>query len=204
MSVLHVVTGSPSQRRSPLGAGTGRSGRGTRTVPLVAAGSAAGAWLLVLAGELSGAAQVLHHDEVVGGVYPTWAGLGLFVAGWVVMSAAMMLPTTLLVLARLDRGRAAWRTGTEGAFLAGFVLVWTAFGVTALALDMAVHGLVEGTAPLATRPSLVAAGLLALAGAVQLMPATRVPWLPAGISARAPRCPRHRPFVLGGTTAPCA
>ena len=140
---------------------------------MIVVASVAGAWLLVLAGEVSGAAHVLHHDEVLGGIYPTWAGLGLFLAGWMVMSAAMMVPATLPVLVRMDRGGAAWRTGTAGAFLAGFVVVWVAFGLAALALDMAVHGLVEEVAALAARPSLVAAGLLGVAGAVQLMPSTR-------------------------------
>ncbi len=172
MSVLHLVTESPSQRRSPLGAGTGRSSEGARTVPLVVVASVAGAWLLVVAGELSGAAHVLHHDEVLRGIYPIWVGLGLFLAGWMVMSAAMMLPATLPVLARVGSGGAAWRTGTAGAFLAGFVAVWAAFGLAALAVDMAVHGLVEVT-PVAARPSLVAAGLLGLADMVQLMPSTR-------------------------------
>ncbi len=135
--------------------------------------SVAGAWLLVLAGEVSGAARVLHHDEILGGSHPAWAALGLFLAGWMVMCAAMMLPAALPVLAGPDSGPTAWRAGNEGAFLAGFVLVWTAFGVAALAVDMGVHRLVEGAPPLATRPSLVAAGLLGVAGAVKLMPSTR-------------------------------
>ena len=173
MSVLHLVTESVSQRRSPFGAGTTRSGRSATALPPVVLGAVAGAWLLVLAGELSGAAQVLHHDEVLGGIYPTWAALGLFVAGWTVMSSAMMLPATLPALTRLDRGGPQWRAGTAWAFVAGFVVVWAGFGVAALGFDMAVHRAVEGVAPLAARPTLVAAGLLALAGAVQMMPSTR-------------------------------
>lgn len=171
MSVIHALADSPSQRRTPLGAGTGGWSHRSGAVPFVAVASVAGAWLLVLAAELSGMARVLHHGQVLGG--PTWAGLALFLVGWTVMSAAMMLPASLPVLARADRGEPAWRSATAMAFVAGFVAVWAAFGTAALAFDVAVHGVVEAVAPLAARPTLVAAGLLGLAGAAQLMPSTR-------------------------------
>jgi predicted metal-binding membrane protein len=127
------------------------------------------AWLLVLAGELSGAGRVLHHNEVLGETFPAWTGVGLFLAGWVVMCAAMMLPAAVPVLVRGDRTAAGTvGAGASYAFVAGFLLVWAGFGAVALALDTGVHRLVDSVPTLADRPSLVTAGLLALAGAAQL------------------------------------
>ncbi len=83
--------------------------------------------------------------------------------GWGLMAVAMMLPTAIPLIAAA--GRAS--RGTPIAFLtAGFLGVWTAFGVALLA------GLgLLGALPLSRfdlRPELAAAAALALAGVYQL------------------------------------
>jgi predicted metal-binding membrane protein len=67
--------------------------------------------------------------------------LGFYVSVWVVMMAAMMLPSAAPMVAvhsaverrRRELGRAAKRGGSA-AFVGGYLLVWTAFGLVAYAL----------------------------------------------------------------------
>jgi predicted metal-binding membrane protein len=53
------------------------------------------------------------------------------------------------------------------AFLAGYAVVWSAFGALAFSGDVVVHDVVDSTPWLAARPWLIAGGVLALAGAFQ-------------------------------------
>ncbi|MGH8952995.1 MAG: DUF2182 domain-containing protein [Acidimicrobiia bacterium] len=69
---------------------------------------------------------------------------GLMVMMWAVMMAAMMLPSAVpMVLAydRMDGRSAEGRTGSTSAFIAGYVLVWTAFAVGATGLQWVLHDL---------------------------------------------------------------
>ncbi|HEX2193288.1 MAG TPA: DUF2182 domain-containing protein [Acidimicrobiales bacterium] len=128
-------------------------------------------WSLVIGAELTGVARHLGHDAVLEGSQPAAAGLGLFLTGWLVMVAAMMLPTIPAVEVP-EAPPAAPRRGL-GAFLGGFAIVWAGVGLAALGFDMVVHRVVDAFPTLEARPWLVAAGALGLAGTVQLMPATR-------------------------------
>jgi predicted metal-binding membrane protein len=60
------------------------------------------AWAVMVVAEVTGASRYLHHDAVLGGASPPWAGLCLFLLGWLVMVAAMMLPGTLPALSRVQ------------------------------------------------------------------------------------------------------
>lgn len=71
------------------------------------------------------------------------------------------------------RGAARAATARPGAFLAAFAAVWTVLGLLAFAGDVALHRVVDATPRLAARPRLIEAGVLALAGAYQLMPLER-------------------------------
>ena len=76
-----AVTGSPSPRRTPVGAATVRAPErrvdGRRAVILVAAI----AWSLVAAAEVTGVTRHLGHDALFEGDLPAGTGLGLFLAG---------------------------------------------------------------------------------------------------------------------------
>ncbi len=100
---------------------------------------------------------------------PLGLRLVLFVAGWTLMSVAMMLPTSLpLVTAVHTMTRGAWPL--LGLLVAGYLLVWALFGVAAYAADAALHGLVAASSRLAERTGLIPAGLLLAAGLFQFSP----------------------------------
>jgi predicted metal-binding membrane protein len=93
----------------------------------------------------------------------------IYVGGWLLMSAAMMLPTTLPLLeifrrvsaARADRGLLL------ALVIAGYLGVWGAFGVVAHVADFGLHALVGRSVWLTFNGWLVGAGVLALAGLFQ-------------------------------------
>jgi predicted metal-binding membrane protein len=69
----------------------------------------------------------------------------VFVAGWTLMVVAMMLPTSLPLVAlfrTLVRGRPD-RTRLTVLLIAGYLAVWTLFGVLVYCGDWILHGAVE-------------------------------------------------------------
>jgi predicted metal-binding membrane protein len=103
-----------------------------------------------------------------------WLAFALFLIAWQAMIAAMMLPSSLPLvrLFNLASSGAPARTRATAAFLCGYALVWTAFGAAAFAGDALVHHLIADNAELRANRSIIVAGLLALAGAVQFSPLT--------------------------------
>ncbi len=139
---------------------------GTRhlTPPAAVALVCAAAWVLVIVAEVTGVGRHLHHDAVLHTGAPSWAAVALFLAGWLVMVAAMMLPATLPALRGWALPGGAPATAVVARFLAGFAGVWTAAGAFALGFDAAVHEVVHAVPTLTNRRWLVAASLLAVAG----------------------------------------
>jgi predicted metal-binding membrane protein len=132
----------------------------------------AGSWATLVVAEATGAGAALHHHALIEGGTPIGIAVPLFLGGWLVMVVAMMLPASLPTIRlvetaamRLNRPRRA-----RAAFLASFAMVWTAFGLAAFLGDVGLHHLVDATPWLAARPSLIEAGILALAGGYQLLP----------------------------------
>jgi predicted metal-binding membrane protein len=122
-------------------------------------------WLVV------GAGGVGHHGTVL----ERSAGplrLGAFLAVWLVMIGAMMLPTVVPMVRLFGAvtARAPGPTAARLSFLAGYLAVWTAFAVLALLADQAVQALVAVWAWLAARPDLVLGATLVLAGGFQFSP----------------------------------
>lgn len=134
------------------------------TASELVATACAAAWALLVIGSLTGVNRHLGHDAIVEGPLPPPVGLGVFLAGWLVMVAAMMLPGAQPALAPRRQ---------QARFLGGFGLVWAAAGVAALGLDTLVHEAADGIPAVASRPAVVGASLLAVAGALQLAPSTR-------------------------------
>jgi predicted metal-binding membrane protein len=127
------------------------------------------AWAAAIVAHATGRAHGLHHDVLLGHG-PVHAGaLAAFAVAWVVMVAAMMLPSAVPLLrlfAAVSRHQP--RSGQVlAAFVGGYLTVWTLFGWLAFGFDGAVHAVVDASPWLAARPWLVATGTLAMAGAFQ-------------------------------------
>ena len=92
-----------------------------------------------------------------------------YVSGWVLMTVAMMLPTTLPLLAIF--GRITYGRPDRGLLVTlliiGYLSIWTAFGLLAHAADMALHAIVAGSALLSFNGWMVGATVLAFAGLFQ-------------------------------------
>jgi predicted metal-binding membrane protein len=96
----------------------------------------------------------------------------LYVLGWLLMIAAMMLPTTFplldtfqrLVKDRADRGALLVRV------IAGYFAAWALFGILAHAADAIVHGAARRSAWLTVNGWVFGAAALAVAGVFQFSP----------------------------------
>ncbi len=148
-------------------------------LPLIG-GLIALAWLTLLLWERSPYGRYLDHGQ--------WMDLGLaaylcqslpagsivlpallYVGGWVLMTAAMMLPTTLPLLGifgRLIEGRPD-RALLLTLVILGYLLIWAAFGLAAHAIDFLLHALVVAVPWLTFNGWIIGAGVLAAAGAFQ-------------------------------------
>ena len=93
----------------------------------------------------------------------------LYVGGWLLMTAAMMLPTTLPLLEIVERITALRpdRSLLLALVIAGYLAVWSAFGLLAHGADSALHALAAASPWLAFNGWLIGAVVLALAGLFQ-------------------------------------
>ena len=132
----------------------------------------AAAWVVSAWAELSGAAAQFHHHALYESGRPFWLSAVLVLCSWQVMTAAMMLPSSLPFI-RMYRAAASNAPEFPRAlalFLTAYFGVWTAFALAAFTGDMQVHRLVETWPWLASHPQIIAAGTLALAAIYQLTP----------------------------------
>jgi predicted metal-binding membrane protein len=88
------------------------------------------------------------------------------------MIAAMMLPSSLPLIRMFAFAcaRQARPAAVFAAFLGGYVVVWTAFGIVAFLGDVAVHASVDRVPWLNAHPSVIAGSVLAIAGIFQFTP----------------------------------
>jgi predicted metal-binding membrane protein len=113
-----------------------------------------------------------HH----GGSLDAFGGSGafmlVFVAGWTVMVVAMMLPTSLPLIAlfRSVVRRRRDRAWLVALLIAGYLIIWTLFGVLVYFGGWALRLLVEQSAWLEANAWVLGAGVLVLAGLYQFTP----------------------------------
>ena len=129
------------------------------------------AWVSLWIWSSSPWGRFLGHEE--GGE----AGLGddylvlllVFVAGWTLMTVAMMLPTSL-PLVTLFRGLVRRRPDHAllvGLVLVGYLGVWTSFALLVHAGDRGIHAVVDQVGWLEANAWVIGAGTLLLAGLYQ-------------------------------------
>jgi predicted metal-binding membrane protein len=161
-----VSTAAPTRGPAALAAAR------VRGVPLPVVAAIAAAWAAALAAEATGTSALLHHDRLLSNGLPSvWAVVG-FLAAWQVMVAAMMLPSSLPLVAMFAAAsaRAQGQGRAMTAFLGGYALVWTAFGALAFAGDLALHAAVNAGSFLADHEWAIGGSVIALAGIFQFTP----------------------------------
>ena len=94
------------------------------------------------------------------------------ITGWVLMIIAMMLPTSLLLVAMFHR---LTRQRVDHVFLialliGGYLSIWTLFGMVVYTCDGLLHSAIERYAWLQEQAWCIGAGILALAGVYQFTP----------------------------------
>src|SRR5688500_16801451 len=96
----------------------------------------------------------------------------VFLRGWTLMVVAMMLPTSLPLIAlfRVLTHRRPDSTRLIGLLVAGYLVAWTLVGLIVYLGDIVVHEVVERSAWLETRAWAIGAVTLALAGFYQFTP----------------------------------
>ena len=153
----HAITGRAGS--------AGRDALGVAVLALVAA-----AWALLVVAQVTGSTSLVHAHGAPVAVLPPLVALASFLVSWQLMVVATMLPASLpsiRVAGAVSRRRLG--AGHGGVvFLAGFAAVWTAVGLFAFVGGQVVGGVVGPNAWLATRPWLLQAAVVAVAGAYQL------------------------------------
>lgn len=141
-------------------------------VPAIIPAAIVVAWAIAVWAQVTGSATLLHHHTLIERGPPAPVALGLFVLAWLVMIAAMMLPSTYGLLRMFAIAAAGQpRAGAAiGALVGGYAAVWTIFGIAAFGFDVALHRTVDGAPWLSARPWLIAGSALALAGLFQFTP----------------------------------
>jgi len=128
-----------------------------------------GAWVTLGFLGASRFAPYLSHGPVGNaGLSPTPARVLIFVAGWTLMSIAMMLPSSLPLVTVFHT-----ITGSPSlvaALVAGYLGIWALFGVAGFVADTGLHEALEGLPSLKARADLIPPGLLLAAGLFQFSP----------------------------------
>jgi predicted metal-binding membrane protein len=133
---------------------------------------AAGAWLaLWLLNSPSQTPQTLH-DHLGGHSETSELAVLLFVAGWTLMTVAMMLPTSLPVLTTFHTiaGRRADRLLLVALVISGYLFIWTLFGIVVYYGNVVFQWVASRNSWLMEHSWVVAPILLLLAGLFQFTP----------------------------------
>lgn len=131
------------------------------------------AWALALLATWAHQSYLINHDYLIAESGLPWAAaLLFFLICWQVMTAAMMLPSSLPRLAQFAQMSrlAPHPHRMVTAFLAGYAAVWTGFAAAAFLGDTGIHQLVRSWHWLALHPWLIGTVTLALAGVFQFTP----------------------------------
>lgn len=132
-------------------------------------GLAVAAWAALWSWQASPYAEYLGHDGDAGSLPMTAI---LFSLGWLLMIVAMMLPssTPLVVTFGALVGRRRHPGQLVALLVAGYLAIWSAFGLAAWIADRGVHAAVDRVPWLADHPEIIIGATLAAAGLWQFSP----------------------------------
>lgn len=131
------------------------------------------AWLSLWLWGQSPYGRFLSHQELSEAAAVNAFGLSaVYVAGWTLMTVAMMLPTSLplVLLFRTFVQDRRNRLRLVALLLAGYLGTWSLFGLVIHRLDWGLHQAIESNGWLDTNAWIVGAGTLIVAGAYQFTP----------------------------------
>jgi predicted metal-binding membrane protein len=133
------------------------------------------AWVALAAWQFSPYHAYLSHEQLEHAPFgPSWP-LAILVGGWTLMTVAMMLPASLPYFTRARQALTP-RAGAEtllALVVAGYLLVWVLLGVALNVGDLSLHRATAPGAALHPAEELVEPFVFALAGAWQLLSASR-------------------------------
>jgi predicted metal-binding membrane protein len=138
---------------------------------LIVWGAVVAAWAItVVLLATGGESWLVDHDDMLGSRhFGPVVTLALLLGTWQLMTAAMMLPASLPMIAMF--GRVARRDPHPrrrfGTFLFGYFAIWTGFAVAALVGDAGVHWLSDNVRMVGDRPWLIGGTVLIVAGVFQ-------------------------------------
>jgi predicted metal-binding membrane protein len=129
------------------------------------------AWLILWIWDRSPYGRYLHHAQLgeLGFTGSFFVPVVLYLAGWTVMTAAMMLPTSLPLLEIFRRliARRPERWQLMAILIAGYLGVWLVFGIAAHSADWVLHEVAERISWLESNGWIIGAGTVVMAGAFQ-------------------------------------
>ena len=131
------------------------------------------AWLLAGLSVMTNQSSLINHHYLLEQSHlPLLVALVVFLVCWQVMTAGMMLPASMPMLALLVHvsRRQGRPLTTQMAFLAGYAVVWTGFAAAAFLGDALVHQMVHHWFWLYLHSSVIGAATLALTGGFQFSP----------------------------------
>ena len=115
---------------------------------MTAAGLVLSAWLALAVWSMSPYAEWLDHARIEDIAAPLTVRLAVFTLGWTLMIIAMMLPGTLLLLARCLENKPFSARRIAPVILA-YLAVWMVFGSFSYLGDSVLHEIVEQVPALA-------------------------------------------------------
>jgi len=136
--------------------------------PLLVAAIAAASGLAIAA-ELTDRVQWVHHHHLLAGDMTFLGSVALFLLAWQEHIAAMMLPSSLPMISLFYQASSGQHRPeiVRIAFVGGYLVVWTAFGVVAVAGDALLHAALHLQPGLLDQSERMAGGVIAVAGAFQ-------------------------------------
>lgn len=134
-------------------------------------GAVVAAWVITfILIATGGGSYIVDHDDMLGNRhFGPFVTLVLLLGTWQLMTAAMMLPASLPMIAMFRRvaGRNAHPSRQFGIFMLAYFAIWTGFAVAALAGDAGVHWLNDNVGAIGSRPWLIGGSVLIIAGVFQ-------------------------------------